>query len=179
MKLLYIIIATIINVAGCRQEVIPPANTDTYIKYKVNGSDVILYGDHASLLRSGSGVYGSKQEASQTAGFSKTRYVVLGQAGPNRVVTFTIITDSLRAQSYLSADSASRGVSYVKQDENAYLTNIGVNDRFQINISRYSEGSIDGSFSGTGVNVKTVNGVTTYQQGVITEGLFQKVRINY
>ena len=180
MKPAYIIISVFLNVAGCRHEVIAPVATGTFIKYKINTTDVQINGDHNDLATIGTGVFCAKQQASQALGIPTTRYVIQGESGPNRLVSFVIISDSLQSsQSYYTSDSTNKGVSVVKHDADRYITNVRPTDRFQINITRYSEGSIDGTFSGTGAQVKTVNGVTTYKDGLITEGSFQKVKILY
>jgi hypothetical protein len=180
MNRVYVLLAILLNVAGCSRDVVNPVTSDTFIKYKFNGAVVQFTGDINNLAATGIGVAAIKQAASPTQGIPKTRYIIQGQNGLNNIISLVIITDSLMpSQSYNSSDSASWGPTFVKQDGNTYTTNVRPADKFQITISRYSEGSIDGSFSGIGAQVKTVNGVPNYTDGVVSEGTFQKVKIAY
>jgi hypothetical protein len=145
---------------------------DGYIRYQVNSMQLEYSGGYDAISSTGVGVYATKQIETSSA----NRYTITGQLGNNKTIKIVIVTDSLQRGPYTTASTAGTTLAYV---DSAQFTNNRPVDYLTVSISRVSNGTIDGTFSGRLSNSKTIDGVTTYSDGLVTDGLFQNVAIHY
>jgi hypothetical protein len=148
---------------------------DGYIRYQVNNFPFEINGGYNSFSNTGVGVYGRKQLKS--ANVPATRYTIIGQLSVRKTINIVIITDSLKTGSYTTSTS-SNGLTFAKIDSIQYSGN-RPDDILNLNITRNSTGTIDGTFSGKLSYATTASGSTTYTDGVIANGVFQNVAITY
>lgn len=140
-----------------------------YIRYQVNNFPYEINGGYNSFSNTGVGVYCKKQLKS--ASVPSTRYTILGQLSPKRSINLIIITDSLKSSSYVITATANA-------DTIQYSGN-RTEDILNLNITRNANGTIEGTFSGKLSNSRIINGSATYIEGIISNGFFQNVGINY
>lgn len=157
----------------------PSGNSGTFIKYKINGQQVQMNGEINSNTGEGEGSYGIRQSPTQANGLKSTLYAIQAQKGTKDLVSIAITADSLQLQSYNASDTSIAGLTYIKRDATGYFGGYRVADNLTVIITRHSEGSVDGKFSGTIVNVRTVNGSPVYTNGIVTEGEFKNVKMKY
>ncbi|MCW3109784.1 MAG: hypothetical protein JWQ09_4290 [Segetibacter sp.] len=146
-----------------------------YLKYELNGLPFEYTGGYKRLTSGGIGVFARKLPKSATVPVA--RYTIMGQIGVNKLINIVIITDSLKTGSYTTS-TFSNAVTSVKIDSIQYSNNRSA-DFLTVTISKYSAGIIEGTVSGKLSASKTANGSTTYTDGVITNGVFQNVIMQY
>ncbi len=143
-----------------------------YIRYQVNGWQLEYSGGYDNITSAGIGVYCLKEKQSATV--PSTRYTVKAQLGAAKTINIVIVTDSLQVGSYTTGTTIASGITSATVDSNKYYNNRPI-DFLNVYISRFSEGTIDGTFSGRLSSAKTENGSNAYQDGLITNGFFQNV----
>lgn len=148
---------------------------DGYLKYELNGQPFEYTGGYTRVTSGGIGVFARKIPKSSTV--PSARYTITGQIGVNKVINIVIITDSLKTGNYTTSSFAN-GVTSIKVDSVQYSNNRSA-DFLNITISNYSAGIIEGTVSGKLSASKTVNGSTTYTDGVVTNGAFKKIVVQY
>jgi hypothetical protein len=146
-----------------------------YIRYQVNNFPYEINGGYTSFSSTGVGVYCKKQLKS--ASVPSTRYTIIGQLSAKKSINIVIITNSLKSGAYVTT-TASNGVTFANVDSIQYSGN-RTEDILNLNITRNATGIIEGTFSGKLSNAKTINGSTTYIDGIISNGFFQNVAVNY
>jgi len=137
---------------------------DVYLTYKVDGVAVLYKGTAAGQFQEG--VIGIKLTD------IPTRYVIEAVKGTTNAITLGITTDSLTTNNYV-ADSVFSLIV-----ENGHVK--GVYNKSQvlnISITRYSSGTIDGTFSGKiyAFDIATSH----YDSFTLTDGAFKNVEILY
>jgi hypothetical protein len=185
MKTLFIFTTVILLFAACSKSDSPLGNA-SYIQYRINGILIRYNGDYNSYATgSGEGAWVSKIIPSSGPGFPYINYGFIGLKPLNQslrtdqTIGFNIVTDSLKVQTYIPTDSANHPIAFVKEYAAIYTTGVRPTDKIMINISRYSFGSIDGTFTGQFTETIDVNGVVTYNDGVITQGEFKNLKVMY
>lgn len=138
------------------------------LKYKVDSVETLYTGDAGTPNRKG--VIAWKHLANGSSG---TTYFIQALKGLNDLIGMGIITDSLQSgQSYVGEGQFTfvvfKGQKYAITDSSQV---------FNISITRYYSGFIDGSFSG---KLYTFNPQTSITDSIsVTEGEFKNVRVIY
>ena len=161
-KLIFVL--AIIYFFACDKDGSSPGPDDVYLTYKVDG-DVVLYKGAAADIND-DGVIGLKL-------LSPTRYVIQAAKGTTDAIELSITTDSLTTTNY-EADQM-----YSSVVKNHFV--MGVFDNSQIiniSITRYSSGTIDGTFSGYVYSYSIVSS-SGWDSFSLTDGEFKNVKILY
>jgi hypothetical protein len=147
-----------------------------YLKYELNGFPYEYTGGSKSLASRGIGVYAKKQLRS--ASVPATQYTILGQLGATKQLNIVIVTDSLKTGTYTTSTSAN-AETFVKVDSIQYANNRSA-DFLTVTISNNSGGIIEGTVSGKLSSPSlSDNRSATYTDGVVTNGAFKNVIIQY
>ncbi|MCW3078910.1 hypothetical protein [Segetibacter sp.] len=148
---------------------------DGYISYQLNNYPFEINGGYNSFSNTGIGVYGRKLPRSAT--IESSRYTIVGQLSARRSIAIVLVTDSLTSGTYTTSHS-SNPITTAKFDSAQYAGNRPA-DILRVEVVRNPNGTIDGTFSGQLSASVTANGATTYTEGLITNGVFKNVVINY
>ncbi len=177
MKVYYLAAIILFILFSCKKE---NEHSDTFIKYKVNGQQVEIYGELSAITPSASetGVIGEKRLKGNT--FLNSFYEIIGQLQSTDIIKLNIPVDSLETKNYhldsaIYFSSTTAGVQVLFHDT-TYSLQRG-SDFTDINITSYSSGKMSGTFNCTMsyYNVTT----DTYISAIISEGVFQNVKLIY
>ncbi|MCW3119784.1 MAG: hypothetical protein JWM28_3866, partial [Chitinophagaceae bacterium] len=128
-----------------------PPPSGPYIKYTAGTSQFEFRGSFNDLITGKPGVYVSKFPGLDPTGGNVTRYVLSGQPNPTDGIRFEIEVDSLKTGSYSCYEKITLGgAPKIGFSGKAYSTfKKDGSEKLSVIISRYSNGTIDGTFSGT------------------------------
>lgn len=151
---------------------------DAYIKYKVNGTQVEFKGDYLHYLSTVNGIYVTKTKFPTAP---QSTYIFLGQSGPNNIIRFQIETDSLQTRTYnvyptLTTGGGNPMIIVNTKPYTAYT--FDGTQKITVNISRYSQGTTDGTFSGK-LYWQSISTPVTYDSINVMEGEFKNAQIIY
>ncbi len=179
MKILFSILVLATMFYACKKNAGTSPNSTTYVKYKINGQEVRMNGEITTITGDSEGAQCIKQAASPDNGFPSPLYAIQGQKGNGKLISLVMVTDSLQTETYNTNDTTTRRLTFIKQESLSYFNGFRAADNIVVRISRHSNGTIDGTFSGTLANAKVVNGTTTYTDGQVTEGEFRNIPVRY
>jgi hypothetical protein len=146
-----------------------------YIRYQLNNYPIEINGGYSSFSTKGVGVFGRKLATLPNG--PATRYTIFGQLSTKVAINMVVVTDSLKLGSYTTGTSTD-GTTFARLDSIQYAGN-RAEDVLHLTITRNSSGTVDGTFSGKLSLAGTAGGSPTFTDGVITNGVFQNVAINY
>ena len=174
----FIIILILFPFISCKKDnTVNPTSVQVYMKYKLDGVLQDYTGDVGSLVSTGTGVTASKDPVPNS---SNKVYMLWGQKSSEHVLTFNFPTDSLQVGQYkfdhqIGFQSMCELKIVNSSVTHRYTLRFDRGDVMTTNITRYSNGSIDGTFSGR----LTYYDFITYTSVNITEGEFKNVPIYY
>ena len=147
------------------------------MKFKIDGVLQDCTGSFDSLVSKGKGVTARKEGLPFDPG---KIYDIMGQANSNSVLTFRLYTDSLQVKEYIFKTELGYNIVELKgfdgRSYKRFYPYRAKGDSIILNITRYSDKTIDGNFSG---RLSQFDQAYTYQTVTITEGEFKNVPLFY
>ncbi len=159
---------------ACKQNTVPPAMPESYIKFMVDGQEFKYSGGCDSLLNDHEGACTSKGTA-LSIGDPIRCYTIMGSnPAKDEMIYLQLLTDSLVTSSFTPTSGLIEAFLSIHNEMHATVFN---HPGFIVNVTRNTNGTIEGNFSGT--LYWPVNFTTVFDSVVITNGEFKNVQIIY